>query len=227
MRTTTLACLFALLAARPALAQEWNLYKGTRDGFQALFLGDPRVADSTWKSQAGFTLPARAYTFERGRERYSVTVADYSGVEALGKERVKTCPAGSETCLGAPNLSGIGYWKHDTRGAMLYAASLLIKRDVKLTEMFWNQFYSISGITLQLTSNVDTSRTFAYVVMHEMKLYIVEATVPQGAPEPALFVASFGLLDKAGDELRYSSLYSHEIHGLREAPVPAHAAPVP
>jgi len=223
----TIAFTIALLAATAALAQEWPMYKSTRDGFQAMFPSQPRAADTTWKSQAGFDLPARIYSAERGRERYSVTVADYSGIEALGKERVKRCPAGAETCLGAPNLSGIGYWKHDTRGAPVYAATQLIKRDVRLTDMFWNQFYSVSGITLQLTSTVDQSRTFAYVVMHEMKLYIVEATVPQGAPEPALFVASFGLLTKDGTELRYSSLYSHEIHGLKEAPVPAHAPPLP
>lgn len=227
MRTTAIACALAFLVAQPAPAQEWTEHKSTRDGFQALFPGQPRVMETTWKSQAGFSLPARVYAVERGRERFSVTVADYSGIEALGKERVKTCPAGAEPCLGAPNLSGVGYWKHDTRGAPLYAASLLIKRDVKLTEMFWNQFYSVSGITLQLTSNVDQSRTFAFIVMHEMKLYIAEATVPRGAPEPALFVASFGLLDKDGKELRYQTLYSHEIHGLRETAVPAHAPPLP
>jgi len=221
MRKTVITCVLVLLFTRLALAQEWTEHKSVRDGFQALFPGQPRVVETTWKSQAGFNLPARAYSAEKGRERYSVTVADYSGIEALGKERVKTCPAGAEPCLGS-NLAGVGYWKHDTRGAPLYAASVLLKRNVKLTEMFWNQFYSISGIGLQVTSNVDESRTFAHIVMHEMKLYMVEATVPKGAPEPLLFVTGFALLDKDGKELRYKSLYSHEIHGLKEAPVPAH-----
>jgi hypothetical protein len=221
MRKTAITCVLAVLVTGPALAQEWTEYRSVRDGFQALFLGQPRVMETTWKSQAGFNLPARVYSVERGRERYSVTVADYSGIEELGKERVKTCPAGAETCLGAPGLSGVGYWKHDTRGAPLYAASLFIKRDVKLTEMYWNQLYLVSGITLQLTGNVDESRTYAYIVMHEMKLYIAEATVVKGSPEPLLFVAAFGLLDKDGNDLRYKTLYSHEIHGLREAPVPA------
>lgn len=224
---TALACVLACLVAHPVFAQEWAMSKNPRDGFQALFPGQPRVTETTWKSQAGFSLPARIFALERGGERYSVTVAEYSGIEAMGKERAKKCPPGSETCLGAPNLSGVGYWKHDTRGAAIDAASRLIKRDVKLTEMFWNQFYSISGITVQLTSNSDQSRTFAFVVMHEMRLYIAEATVPAGAPEPALFVASFGLIDGTGTELRYQTLYSHEIHGLREAPVPAKAPPVP
>ena len=221
MRQIAITCALAFLVASPARAQEWTEYRSLTDGFQALFRGQPRVTETTWKSQAGFSLPARVYSAEHAGERYAVTIVDYSGIEALGKERVKTCPAGAETCLGAPNLSGVGYWKHDTRGAPLHAASLFLKRDVKLTEMFWNQFYSVSGITLQLTSNVDESRTVAFIVMHEMKLHIAEATVPKGTPEPLLFVAGFGLLDKDGNDLRYQTLYSHEIHGLREAPVPA------
>jgi hypothetical protein len=225
MRKTALACALAFVVAAPALAQDWTEYQGVRDGFQVLFIGQPRVTETTWKSQAGFMLPSRVYSVERGHERYSVTVADYSNIEEMGKERAKHCPAGAETCLGAANLSGVGYWKHDTRGAALDAAARLIKRDVKLTEMFWNQFYSISGITLQLTSNVDGSRTFASIVMHEMKLYIAEATVPKGSPEPLPFVGSFGLLDKGGKELRYRTLYSHEIHGFREAPVPPQQQP--
>src|SRR5215813_11895829 len=168
MHKTVIACFLTLLFTQPAFAQEWTEHKSVQDGFEAQFPGQPRLEETTWKSQAGFNLPARVYSAERGRERYSVTVADYSGIEALGKERVKTCPAGAETCLGIPNLSGEGYWKHDTRGAPLYAASLLLKRDVKLTDMFWDQLYSISGIGLQLTSNADESRTFAHIVMHEM-----------------------------------------------------------
>lgn len=222
MCKTAITCVVVVLLARPALAQEWTEYHSVRDGFQALFAGQPRVVDTTWKSKVGFSLPARVYSLERGHERYSVTVVDYTDVEALGKEKAKTCPEGAEPCLGSANLSGVGYWKHDTRGAPLYAASLFLKRDVKMTEMFWDQFYSISGIGLQLTSNVDESRTFAHIVMHEMRLYIVEATVPKGAPEPLLFVTGVVLLDKDGNDLRYKTLYSHEIHGLREAPVPAH-----
>ena len=220
MRKTALACVLALVVTAPALAQDWTEYKSVRDGFEVLFLGQPRVTETTWKSKAGFNLPSRVYSVERGRERYSVTIADYSDIEQMGKEKAKTCPPGAETCLGAANLSGVGYWKHDTRGAPLDAAARLMKRDVTLTEMFWNQFYSISGITLQLTSNVDGARTFASIVMHEMKLYIAEATVPKGSPEPLPFVGSFGLIDKDGNDLSYRTLYSHEIHGLKEAPLP-------
>ena len=83
MRNTVLTWALAVVVAVPASAQDWTEYKSVRDGFQILFLGQPRVIDTTWKSQAGFNLPSR---------------------------------------VGPP----------------LDAAARLIKRDVKLTEMFWN-----------------------------------------------------------------------------------------
>ena len=78
MRQTALACVLALVVTAPALAQDWTEYRSVRDGFEVNFLGQPRVTETTWKSQAGFNLPSRVYSVERGRERYSVTIADYS-----------------------------------------------------------------------------------------------------------------------------------------------------
>ncbi len=222
MRRTAPVFLVVLLVAGPASAQEWADYVNTRDGFKALFPGQPTVTESTSESQAGFVLPERVYAVEKGpRERYALRVIDYTGVEALGRERVKTCPAGSETCLGSEGLSGIGYWKHDVRGALLHATFAFIKRtDVEVTDLFWNQLDLVSGIMLQLTNTSDGSRTHVYIAMHEMKLYIAEATVPKGRPEPALFTQAIGFVDKDGRGLRYRTIYSHEIHGLREAAVP-------
>lgn len=221
MRRFVISCVLAVLLAAPAAAQEWTEYQNVRDGFKALFPGQPAVADTTWTSATGLALPARVYSVDRGRERYAVTVADYTGIEALGLARAKNCPPGSETCLGTPGLSGIGLWKHDIRSAPLYATSVFLKRNVTLTEMYWNQQDLVSGIVLQLTNRADESRTYAYIAMHEMKLYIAEATVPKGSPEPALFVQAIGWLDADGKGIRYRTVYSHEIHGLREAPVPA------
>ena len=66
----------------------------------------------------------------------------------------------------------------------------------------------IEGRRLQLT-NADGSRTFAQIHMHENRLYIFEATVPKGAPAPALFQQSPGFLDKNGVRVRYDSVYSN------------------
>lgn len=92
--------------------------RSIQDGFQILFPGQPTVTETTWKSEFDFMLPAHVYTAERGRERYSLTAVDYSGIEQQGIEHVETCAAGAEPCFGSV-LSGRGYWKHDVRGALI------------------------------------------------------------------------------------------------------------
>jgi hypothetical protein len=59
--------------------------------------------------------------------------------------------------------------------------------------------------------------------MHENRLYILEGTVPKGYPQPALFQQSLGFLDKDGNGVRYQTVYSNAIHGLREGPIPPRA----
>jgi len=69
--------------------------------------------------------------------------------------------------------------------------------------------------------------------MHENKLYVLDATVPKGYPEPGLFQQSLGYVDKDGNGIRYQAVYSNQFHGLRIDPVPplvrqaAPAAPPP
>jgi hypothetical protein len=49
------------------------------------------------------------YSAEKGRERYSLTVVDYSSIEQQGIERSKTCPPGNENCrANAPSALGAG-----------------------------------------------------------------------------------------------------------------------
>ncbi|MBI3047172.1 MAG: hypothetical protein HYY76_02570 [Acidobacteria bacterium] len=53
------------------------------------------------------------------------------------------------------------------------------------------------------------SRTFAAIHMHEHRLHILEATVPEGAPEPGIFQQSMGFVDRDGNGIRYQSVYSN------------------
>jgi hypothetical protein len=55
-----------------------------------------------------------------------------------------------------------------------------------------------------------------------MKLYVLEATVPKGYPPPALFQQSMGYVDKDGNGIRYQTIYSNEIYGLRDREPPSH-----
>ena len=218
---TTITCVLAFLFfLPPAFGQEWTTYRSERDGFEAQFPGQPSVVETTWESVAGFTLPSRIHSLEVGPARYSVTVVDYTDIEALGREKLKACPPNLEICVGTP-LSGEGYWKHDLRGTMLWAASMLIKRDVKVTDMSWNQISRISTILLSLTNNSDESTTYAVVTMNERMLYIVEATVPKGAPSAVRFGGTFGMISRStGRSAVYPSLYSNEIYGVGDIPPP-------
>src|SRR5438093_10826483 len=88
-----LALLFSMAAT--AAAQEWEEYVNPQDGFKVNFPGQPKVTETTWKSQLDYILPARVYSADRGREHYSITVVDYRGLEQQGIERSKTCPPGN------------------------------------------------------------------------------------------------------------------------------------
>ena len=223
MRTIAGACALivtlTLAFASPANAQEWVEYRNVEDGFSVAFPGAPRVASTTWKTELGFVLPARVYSAEAASGKYSVTVVDYRPLEAQGAERAKTCPAGAPTCTGS-DLSGAAYWKHETRGGIIDATARLLKRDVEITHYQWSHMDLVEGHFLQLTNRADQSRTFAFIGMHEMKLYIVEGTVPKGAPQPALFQQSVGWVDRNGNGIRYESIYSNGFHGLKEYPAP-------
>jgi len=58
----------------PLSAQEWTEFASKESGFTVNFPGEPRVSQTTYKSEYGYTLPAQVYSAARGPERYSVTV---------------------------------------------------------------------------------------------------------------------------------------------------------
>ncbi len=200
---------FILLIPISALAQEWTEFASREDRFTANFPGQPKITDTTWVSEYGATLRSRIYSGETGQSRYSITVVDYGPVERILTEKAKACPAGAETCRGVAD-TGIGYWKNDVRGAVVYATSKLLQRPgVKLTHMMWNFMDMVAGQQLHLT-NPDGSRTFASVYMHENKLLTMEGTVPAAYPEPGLFQQSLGWLDENGRSVRYSFVYYND-----------------
>ncbi|HEY6359830.1 MAG TPA: hypothetical protein VIX63_01935 [Vicinamibacterales bacterium] len=219
----TTAVVLALIG--PAFAQgEWDVFASTEDGFSVNFPGQPKVEQTTWMTQYRYALPARIYRANNGQERYSVTVVDYRGLEQQGIERSKQCPPGAEPCRGnqVGGVIGPGYWKMDVRGAMTFASLKFIQRDAKVTDLNWQFQELVEGLHLQLT-NPDQSRTFAYITMHDNRLYIFEGTTPKGSPEPALFQGSVGFVDKDGNGIRYQTIYSNAYHGLGEYPLPNRA----
>jgi len=212
MRTRPIAAAFVLLLmGSAAFAQEWAEFVSREDLFSTNFPGTPQISQSTYHSQFGADLPARVYSASLGPSRFSITVVDYRTIEKLLTEKSKACPPGAETCRGGSNpgsSTGAGYWKVDYAGALVYATRQFMKRDAEITEFIWTNIDQIEGHMLHLT-NSDKSRTFVSIFMHADRLYIGEATVPAGAPEPGLFQQALGFIDENGKSIRYQTLYHH------------------
>jgi hypothetical protein len=207
MRLTLMSTAVVLSISGALSAQDWHEFANREDRFTCNFPSQPKVTETTYRSEHGADLPARVYSAVQGQSRYSVTVVDYNQAQRLLTEKAKSCPAGAEPCLGSPGDEG--HWKADVRGAIVYASWRLMQRDAKLTSFVWNFVDLVEGHQLQLTNNADKSRTFAGIYMHENKLYIIEGTVPAGYPEPGLFQQSLGWLDENGVGLRYQTYYSN------------------
>ena len=230
---TMMLSILVLASAGPAGAQEWIEYESPQGGFTVNFPGQPRVSETTFKSEYGYSLPARIYSAERGRERYSVTVVEYGGIQQMGIKRAMGCPPGAEPCRGSQN-TGEGYWKMDVGGATVFATWQFLQRPAKVTHLMWNFIDLVEGQQLQLTNNADQSRTFVFIAMHLDRLYIFEGTVPAENPEPGLFQQSVGFLDYKGRRVRYQTVYSNRfppplLTGNGGAPVlaPGGALPTP
>ena len=197
-----------LMISTTAFAQEWIDYTSREDRFAVNFPSAPTIREFMYTSWREIKLPARTYTVERGREKYSVTVVDYTVAEAIHTERAKHCEVGAQNlCAGnGTSAQGVGGWKYDVLGAVDHASQEILMRGSTLTYLAWTAIDRINGRDIHLT-NPDKSRTFVQMHMHENRLYIFEATVPPGAAAPLLFQQSPRLLDAVGRTVRYSDNY--------------------
>ena len=193
----------SLFLSGPSFAQEWVEYASQRDFFTVNFPSQPKVEDITYTTEYGITLPGRVYSSADGPSRYSVTVADYTGAEKIHAERNKECQATE----AYPDICG-DHSRGDLRGAIVWATWHFLQRNAKVTFYAYYNSDLVEGHQLQLT-NADGTRTFAAIHMHENRLYILEGTVPKGAPQPALFQQSMGFIDKDGKRVRYTTTYSN------------------
>lgn len=202
MRPTALiAATLSLAVAEPACA--WIEYASQADHFSVNFPAEPEVRDIEYVTEYSLTLPGRVYSYEDGPSRYSMTVIDFSDTEAKHAEQLERCRAelgDGDSCLNP--------WETELHGAIVYASWNLMRRAENVTHFSYYVADFVEGRLLQLT-NADRSRTFAAIHMHENRLYIMEGTVPAGAPEPGLFQQSLGFIDANGDRIRYRSIYSN------------------
>ena len=223
MRRAALILFFLTLLPSAVVAQEWTEFTSVEDGFKIAFPGQPQVQPTTYTSQYGYTLPAKVYSATSGPQRFSVTVADYRGIEQMAV--AKACPNGRDACQrrGLTAVIGEGEWRNDIRGAMLFALNTFLNRGSRITLITGDWQDLVDGMLLQMT-NADQSRSYASISMHDNRLYIVEGTAPAtGYPPPVAFAQNFAVVDAQGNSIRYQRMYSNAFHGLGDAPTPPRA----
>ena len=198
--TPVMAGICALVLAQPALAQEWIEYVNRVDRFTVPAPGEPKVETITWDSEYGAKFPGRVYTWAQGRNRYSVTVVDYSDSERIHSELKHIA------YQGGPGPGGV-YWLVDIAASVAYAATKYREKPgVDVTYDAFHYIEFVTGIELQLT-NPDQSRSYAGIYLHENRLYILDATAPRSEAPPIIFQQSFGFLDADGKPVRYRPFY--------------------
>ena len=198
-----IAVAISLLIPYPSFAQGWTEYVNQQDFFSVNFPGQPEVSDITFESEYSISLPGRVYSYGNGSTRYSVTVIDYTDLEAKHAERAEQCRAD-----GGDGDLCVNRWKTDMRAAIVYVTWPFFQREGEVTHMSYYQADRVEGQALQLT-NADGSRTYVSINMHEDRLYILEGTVPRGSAPPMLFQQSLGFIDEQGQAVRYRSAYTN------------------
>jgi hypothetical protein len=206
-----MSSVLVLAMSGTSFAQEWTEFSSREDRFTIPFPGQPTITETTWVSQYNAILPARVYTRTQGSGRYSVTVVDYNPVERLLSERSRTLPALDL----AIHVYGLGYWKTDVRGAVVFAMSKYLERSGKITSILSSYSDLVAGVILTLT-NPDQTSTYASIYMHDTRLVIAEATLQRGYPAPVIFQQGLGWLDEQGARIRYQEMNYNE----PDAPTP-------
>ena len=201
-RICVVAAAVILVTSTAAFAQEWIQFTSRADGFGVNFPSQPKTRDITWATQDNITLPGRVYNVDSGSNRYSVTVVDYKDAEAIHTARAEQCRKN-----GGEGDACQNDWRVDVQGAIVYASMKFIQRNAKVTHYSWYVLDQVEGHQVQLL-NPDGSRTFAAIHRHGTRLYVLEATVPKGAPAPGLFQQSLEFLDEDGKWIRYRRFYT-------------------
>ena len=183
-----------------SFAQDWTEFVSMEDRFRMFGPDQPEVEEISYPSEYGVVYPARVYTYEDDPNRYSLTVVDYSDAQRIHSERTNKTSADD----------GSIYWSVDVLGSIAYAAWNIRRRGGEVTYDAFHYIQRVDGHQLQIT-NANQSRTYAGIYLHDLRLYIVEATSPAGRPPPTIFQQSLELLNEDGETFNYRYLHTPDI----------------
>ena len=167
-----------LLTPVPALAQDWIEYVDNEQRFSVNLPGEPTIEDTTIISQRSDTYPARIYRVSDGVSDYMVKVVDY-GDAVVSDVRGSVAWESWHYRMAA----------RDTGGEVTFDGYAQINR--------------IEGHQLQIT-NTDQSHTYISIHLYNRRLYVLEATSPDGVPRPMLFQVSLSMLNEDGERARFT-----------------------
>ena len=192
MRALMLLLIPAIALVPHAATAQWRQFVDQAEFFSANFPAEPEVREMDYHSEYGGTLPAKVYTVTGDGRLYSLTVVDFTDAERAYAEL-------SDRTDEANNAS---LWLYDQRASIAYAARAFRLRGGEVTFDAWHHIDLVEGHQLQIT-NPDRSRTYAGIYLHVPRLYILEATVPEGSLPQGLFQQSLRFLDDEGRGIRY------------------------
>ena len=191
MRILILLLLSALLPV--SVQAQWRQFVDQEEYFSVNFPDEPEIRVIDYDSEYGATLPAMVYSVTDGGSLHSVTVVNFTDAQS----------AYAELADRSDEANNASLWLYDQRASVAYAARNLRLRGGEVTFDAWHHIDLVEGHQLQIT-NPDNSRTYASIYLHNSRLYILEATVPEGSLPQGLFQASLSFLDETGNKIRYT-----------------------
>lgn len=208
MRTMKLLPIaLAVFAVNEVAAQQWAQYRDESEFFAVNFPGEPVVTEAPFASEYGATFPSKTYTVEYDDYHYSIKVIDFTDAQQIYLELPDKTDEASSQWL----------WLYDQLGATAQIARQYRERGGDVTFDAWNHIDFVEGHQLQIT-NTDRSRTFVGIYLHNARLYVLDATVPQTALPPGLFQQSITFLDDDGVRVRYELSPERERLSIRRIP---------
>ena len=190
MRVLTLLLFSAMFPL--GVQAQWRQFTDLEEFFSVNLPGEPEIREIAYNSEYGATLPAKVYSVTDGGSLHSVTVVDFSDAQS----------AYAELADRSDEANNASLWLYDQRASIAYAARNFRLRGGDVTFDAWHHIDLVEGHQMQIT-NLDNSRTYASIYLHDSRLYILEATVPEGSLPQGLFQASLNFLDETGNKIRY------------------------
>lgn len=190
MRVLTLLLISALLPL--GVQAQWRQFADQEEYFSVNLPGEPEIRETAYDSEYGATLPAKVYSVTDGGSLHSVTMVNFGDAQA----------AYAELADRSDEANNASLWLYDQRASVSYAARNFRLRGGDVTFDAWHHIDLVEGHQMQIT-NPDNSRTYASIYFHNSRLYILEATVPEGSLPQGLFQASLNFLDETGTKIRY------------------------